>query len=167
MKEQKNNNIQSNLNLIDIIMEIFGWLLLCAIWVFTIRNFSEMPDIIPIHYDFLGHADRFGPKEKLFDLLIVVSILFVGLTILSKFPNAFCFFTKKIEENIKNQYFNPIRIIRYTKLTILIFISMIVFNNIYTREENYQNLGVWFGPLFLILIFIPLGYPIIKSLKLS
>jgi hydrogenase-4 membrane subunit HyfE len=55
--------------------------------------------------------------------------------------------------------------IRYLKLIIVAIFGLIAFKTIQNATGQADGLGVWFLPLALGLIFIPLTYYIIKILK--
>ncbi len=41
-----------------------SFLLLVLVFALVIFNFKTLPDIIPVHFNFLGEADRFSGKES-------------------------------------------------------------------------------------------------------
>jgi uncharacterized membrane protein len=154
------------LNITDKIFEAAGWLAVLAIWVLTISAYSKLPEIIPIHYNGAGEADGFGGKKNILALPIVSTILFVGLTILNKFPQVFNYPADMTEETALTQYTGATRFIRCMKFIVVIIFGAIAFETIQNQNGNEQDegLGIWFLPLTLGLIFIPLAYSVIRSL---
>ncbi|MCC5946437.1 MAG: DUF1648 domain-containing protein [Bernardetiaceae bacterium] len=157
--------IKLELTTIDKTLELLGWLAIIAIWVLAISNFAKLPDTIPIHYNSVGEADGFGDKTNILILPIIATILFVAMTILNKFPHVFNYPTEITRDNALSQYTNATRIIRYLKFLIVVSFAFIVFKTIQSANGEATELGVWFLPLFIGLIFIPLTYFILKSLK--
>ena len=151
----------------DKIFEIVGWFLLFSIWFLTVINYSNLPETIPIHYNGQGKVDRFGGRATIFSLPIIATILFIGMTILNKFPQVFNYPTKITEDNAFNQYTNATRLIRYLKLIIVLVLGLITFRTIQNANGDSEGLGIWFLPLIIGLIFIPLTYFIFKSLKVK
>ena len=149
----------------DIFLETTGWLLVFAVWVFIIAVFESLPDIIPIHYNAQGTPDNFGNKWMILALPIVSTILFIGLTILNYFPETFNYPVKINEENALKQYRYATRLIRYLKLVIVIIFGLVLYQTTRFSKTNNEGLGIWFLPLVLGLIFIPLIFYIIKSVK--
>ena len=43
-------------------------------WVYTILNFNNLPDVIPVHFDVNGDPDGFGSKYTIWFLLIVATL---------------------------------------------------------------------------------------------
>ena len=155
--------IKLELTIIDKTFEILGWISMLAIWVLTISNYRNLPDTIPIHYNVAGQADGFGGKGNILALPLVATILFVGLTILNKFPHVFNYPTTITKDNALQQYTNATRMVRYLKFIFVVIFGLISLQTIRNVNEQTSGLGVWFVPLTLGLIFIPLTYFVIKS----
>src|SRR5690625_2459696 len=147
--------------------EIFGWILNLAIWILTLSSYTDLPDTIPIHYNSAGEADRFGAKTHLLALPLIATIIFIGLTILNRFPHIFNYPTNITAENALRQYTLATRLIRYLKNCIVIIFGLIILQTIRNVNGQTDGLGVWFLPLTLGLIFIPLIYYVVKSFQKS
>jgi len=157
--------LKLELTLVDKSFEIVGWILIFAVWGLTITNYTSLPDTIPIHFNGSGQADGFGGKMNIFTLPLIASILFFGLTILNKFPHIFNYPSIITADNALSQYTNATRLIRYLKLIVVVIFGLITYMTIQNANEHTDGLGVWFLPLTLGLIFIPLTYFVIKSIK--
>lgn len=157
--------IKIELTVTDKAVEIIGWFALLAIWVLAISNYSNLPDTIPTHYNGMGNADGFGNKTNILILPLIANILFVGITIINKFPHIFNYPTQITVENALRQYTNATRMLRFMKLILVILFGLITFKTIKGANGQSFGLGVWFLPLTLGLIFIPLTYFIIKSFR--
>lgn len=163
MKERPRLNLE--LTQADKSVEIIGWLLIFAIWGLTILSYQNLPDTIPTHYNGAGVADGFGDKWRIWTLPLIATVLFFGLTILNKFPHIFNYPTAITEENALKQYTNATRLIRYLKVIIAVIFGLIAFLTIRHANGQTDGLGVWFLPLTMGLIFMPLIYFLIKSIK--
>lgn len=162
---EKRPRIKLELTATDKVFELIGWLSIVAIWWLTLAAYGDLPDTIPIHYDGTGQADRFGGKENILILPVVATVLFVGLTILNRFPHMFNYPRSITKENALAQYTNATRTIRYLKLALVIVFGIIAFRAIrYSGEEVYGS-GAWLLPLILVLIFLPLVYFAAKPMK--
>ena len=147
--------------LFDKALEILGWILVFAIWILVITNYITLPDTIPIHYNGVGVADRFGGKENILTLPIVATVLFIGLTMLNQFPHLFNYPTPITEDNALRQYIYATRLLRYLKFIILVIFGAITWQTI----SNVHNIGIWFLPMTVALMLIPFIYFLIKSLN--
>ncbi|PIE50230.1 MAG: hypothetical protein CSA38_04350 [Flavobacteriales bacterium] len=153
--------IKLNISTTDIIIEIIGWLMLASIWVFTVLNYNDLNEVIPTHYNAKGEADAFGNKANIFQLPMVITILFIGMTILNRFPHIFNYPVEITAQNAKYQYENATRLIRMLKLVFVFIFGVIIFETV----GNKHFISIWFLPLLFILIFTPIIYYLIKSSK--
>ncbi len=157
--------IKLKLTTTDKTFEILGWVSILTIWVLTITNYTNLPDTIPTHYNGAGQADGFGGKGSILTLPLISTVLFVGLTTLNKFPHIFNYPTNITADNASRQYTNATRLIRYLKFIIVVIFGLIALQTIRNANGRTDGLGVWFLPLTIGLIFIPLIYFAIKSFK--
>ncbi|MEQ1586587.1 MAG: DUF1648 domain-containing protein [Cyclobacteriaceae bacterium] len=157
--------IKLELTTADKTFEIVGWLLIVAVWGLTITNYSNLPSTIPTHFNASGQADGFGGKSTILTLPLIATILFIGLTVLNGFPQVFNYPTNITHDNAFRQYTNATRLIRYLKLIIVFIFGLIAFKTIQNANGEADGLGVWFLPLTMGLIFIPLTYFVVKSFK--
>lgn len=157
--------IRIELTTTDKVVEILGWITLLSIWVLTVTSYPNLPDTIPIHYNGAGKADGFGSKINMLMLPFIATILFVGMTIANKFPHVFNYPTKITKENAFRQYTNATRMMRFLKLILVVLFSLIAFKTIQGTRGQSAGLGIWFLPLTMGLIFIPLTYFIVKSFR--
>ena len=161
----KRPKIKLQLNQTDKILEVLGWVSVVGIWALTLTNYSILPEIIPIHFNGAGKADGFGNKTHIFVLPIISTLLFIGLTTLNKHPHIFNYPSQITKENAVDQYTNATRMIRVLKLVIVVLFGLIVFRKIQIVNGHADGLGTWFLPLTMGMIFIPMLYFLIKSLK--
>jgi len=149
----------------DKLFEIAGWLLISVVWGFTLTNYPNLPETIPTHFNGAGEADGFGGKATILTLPFIASILFIVLTILNKFPHLFNYPTNITHDNAFKLYTNATRLIRYLKLIIVFIFGLIAYKTMQNAKGEADGLGVWFLPLTMGLIFIPLIYFVMNSLK--
>lgn len=157
--------IKLEITTFDKTLEILGWTSILVNWVLIITNYANLPDTIPTHYNGAGQADGFGGKVSILTLPIVATQIFIGLTILNQYPHIFNYPTNITPNNALRQYTNATRMIRYLKLIIVVIFGLITFKTIQNANGSTSGFGIWFLPLVLGLIFIPLTYYVIKSFK--
>ena len=151
----------------DKLLEVGGWIILSLLWLILILKFTYIPDTIPIHYSVTGKPDSFGNKTTIFLLPILGTLLFVGMTILNNYPHIFNYPTKITNRNAERQYKIATKLIRYLKFIIVLTFSLIVFMTFQTVNDKLSGLGIWFIPIIIGLIYIPLIYAIIKLFKIT
>jgi len=114
---------------ISFALKIISFLLLIFIWIFTILNFKNLPETIPIHYSFDGTPDGFGSRSTIWCETGLATILLLFLIYVSKKPN---FPLLNIPQNIKD---NPI--LTEFVVSVLLLIIMLIFADI--NYESIQN----------------------------
>ena len=149
----------------DKLVEALGWLILLALWGWTITHYSSLPETIPTHFNAAGEADGFGSKVSIFALPVIATLLFIGLTVLNRYPQSFNYPTTITQDNAFRQYTLATRMLRYLKLVLVIVFGGIEFMTIQNATGKAAGLGAWFLPLTLVLVFFPLIYFLIKSVQ--
>lgn len=132
--------LKAELTTLDKTLEILGWTSILAVWFLTITNYTNLPDTIPIHYNGAGQADRFGGKATILILPLIATVLFVGLTILNRFPHIFNYPTNITQDNALSHYTNATRMIRYLKLIIVVIFGLIAFRTIQNANGKADGL---------------------------
>ncbi len=156
--------IKPKLTTADTVFEILGWILVFAVWAFTIVKYASLPEIIPIHYNLAGEADRFGGKANILTLPLIATVLFIGMTILNKYPHIFNYPTRINKDNALRQYTIATRMVRYLKFSVVLIFGLLAVETVRNAESQPSELNVWFLPLTLGIIFVPTIYYIMKSI---
>jgi len=126
----------------------------------TTANYKILPDIIPIHYNVAGEADGFGSKTTILTLLVIASIIFVGLTIVNRFPHILNYPTVITNENAQRQYTIATRLIRHLKLATVLIFGYLVFATNQCAKGQVDRLGAWFLPIAFGSFFVHLKFTI-------
>jgi uncharacterized membrane protein len=165
MTPKERPKLKIQLTLSDKVLELLGWGVLLALWVWTGTSYSSLPDSIPTHFNAAGEADGFGRKASIVGLPLIATLLYIGLTLLNRFPHIFNFPTPITPDNALSQYTNATRMIRFLKLILVVVFAGISFQTIQQANGTGEGLGLWFLPLTLVLIFMPLLYFVVKSFQ--
>ncbi|MEP7233817.1 MAG: DUF1648 domain-containing protein [Ignavibacteriota bacterium] len=154
-----------NLTSVDKAIESLGWALLLMLWVFTLLTYSSLPETIPTHFNIAGKADNYGGKITIIIMPIIGTVIFIGLSILNKFPHIFNYPRNITEENALRQYTIATRLIRYLKSGIAFISLLLVYLTSRAALESQIGIGWWGLPLVLCVIFIPVIVYSVKSFK--
>lgn len=141
----------------QIVIELMAILLLLSIFIYLILAWGSLPDQIPGHYNGAGIVDRWGSKNEIWILPIMGLILYILITVISRFPAIWNVPVKITDENREYVYSNLKSMLIIVKLDMVIIFSYLVYSDI-----NTQFLGVWFLPLVFIILFGNIIYYIIK-----
>ncbi len=162
---EKRPKPEIELTQLDWVIEVLAWFTIIALWVLTLVNYKHLPDSVPTHFDASGHVDSYGSRWTILLLPIISSILFLGLSILNKFPHVFNYPTAITPQNAQQQYTIASRLIRYLRFALTLIFTLIAYKTLQTIDGKSNGLGVLFLPLTLALIFIPLVFFIVKMFK--
>ncbi len=149
----------------DAFLEMLGWATLGVLWFLTLYNYSSLPSTIPTHFNASGQIDNYGSKSTILILPIIGTVIFVGMTLINKIPHSFNYPRKITPENAEIQYTYATKMIRYLKLMILIVFSSIVYITNLAVASKSDGAGIWFVPVIVGSIFMPVIYFIIKMIK--
>ena len=147
-------------NKIDIAMEIICLVLLVSIVLYLTINWSNIPDKVPMHYDWSGNIDRWGSRGEIVILPIMSWVMYLFLTGVEQFPRIWNTGVTVTVENQARVY----RVLKYMIKTLkLIVVVDFVFMDACTLMGT--GLPVWFTPVFLIITFGDLLFWIVKLVK--
>jgi len=149
---RKRPKIKTGLTVFDLVVEIAGLIALLAMWIVLMVTYSGLPDVIPINFNHLGQVRSLGTKSSIFNLPVVATVVFAGMTILGRFPHVFNYPVKITDNNAFLQYRNMVRMVRCLKLAIVLILGYVV---LYTVLYVDGIGGVWFMPLTLVIALIP------------
>ncbi len=74
--------------------------------VYLIVHWGLLPDKVPAHYNAMGTVDRWGNKGEMLILPIIGVILWIGMTILERYPHVYNYIVPITEVNARAQYIN-------------------------------------------------------------
>ncbi len=126
----------------DKLVEALGWLILLVLWGWTINHYSALPETIPTHFNAAGEADGFGSKASIIGLPVIASLLFIGLTVLNRYPQSFNYPTTITKDNALRQYTLATRMLRYLKLVLVLDFGGIEVMTIQNATGKGAGLGV-------------------------
>ena len=159
-------DIQPGFTRIDTIMEVAAWLFIIALWLVVVFFYEGLPQIIPTHFNAAGEVNDTGDKMVLFFLPVIGSLMFIAITVLSRYPRIFNFPVDITPENALRQYTNAVRMLRYLKFVIaLIFLWITVVVMLKAGGETSAMIGAWSLPVMMTLILLPLGYFVMKAVR--
>ena len=148
-------------NKFDTLANIFCLLLLIGVSLYLFVSWDKLPQEVPGHYNGAGEADIISSKDSLIFPLVVAWILFIGLTIIERYPqiwNTGVTITEKNRERVYRTLKNMLNTIK--------LILVMVFSYTIVNSSLGLNLSPYFLPVFLLLIFgtlILYGVILVKS----
>lgn len=130
-----------------------------AIWLTTAVavafSWPGLPDKIPMHFDFAGNPNRWGPRLELLIPLAISALLFVGLSILARYPHIYNYTVEITAENAPQQYRLAVRMIRTISLLIQAIFGGVIWV-ILRAAKGLPPPHPWLVPLLVAMIFASL-----------
>jgi len=113
--------------IIYLIMTAIGGLLLLGTTVYTCIMWQQVPEQVPLHFDFSGNVTDYGGKGSMIFLLVIAWVMFVVMTVLVKFPNTWNMPVKITVENAERLYSITRCMLEVVKLlAVLLMIAIII-----------------------------------------
>lgn len=146
------------LSRMDVALEVLA--LAGAVFLLVVPAFyySRLPDRIPVHFNASGVADGWGSKSALFLTPLTALVMYVSLTVLSRFPHKFNYLWEITEANARRQYAIARQMLSAIKVLGMAIFSNITWGTIGTAMGTRQGLGAWF-----LLVTMPLLFGTIIS----
>jgi uncharacterized membrane protein len=143
---------------IDNIIEALGiagllWLLGSSVYFY-----ASLPEIIPRHFNAYGQPDGYSRKEIIWTLPVLGSLLYAGMTLLSRYPHLFNYPQRVTQKNAAELYTLGMRLNKSLRTIIACLLAYMNHSVIQTSLGNQSGLGIGFTPVVLALIFGTIAY---------
>lgn len=126
-------------------------LILAAVTVFVFLSWSDVPDRIPIHYNFAGEANGYGGKGSIILLIAISWITFLILTISVKFPDKWNMPVEVTEENKSRLYAITRALLEFMKFVCTILFAVTILASL---VEIPMMSSIMVGLIVLILLAV-------------
>ncbi len=123
------------LTTLDKVIEALCWSGLAATWLAAFIAFSQLPEIIPTHFNGSGQADGYGSKSTIWLLPVIPTILVAGLSFLNRFPHTFNYLEEITPANAEKNYRWGTRLLRYSKLFVVLLFGAILGQVIFAARQ--------------------------------
>ncbi len=152
---------------IDLILDVLCITLLVIMWGYVITTYGELPDEIPTHFNGKGEVDGHGKKTFIWSLPAISTFTFLLMFVLNKFPHLHNYMTNITEDNALKNYKLSTRFVRFINAVVLLIFAYITYTVSRTHVDGVDPLGVWFVPITLLVVFIPIIIYFIEFRKIN
>lgn len=142
------------------LMQILSFSMLIGTFLFLIVYWDSIPDKIPAHYNALGEINRFGKKSELLFCPIIALIIYLGISILERYPKAWNTGVNITPENRDFVYSQLKNMIITEKFAVVFTFSFFTIMSALSLP-----LPLWFLPIDMLIVFLPIIYYGIKNFK--
>lgn len=155
--QEDKSTFERTLRIASLVGVVFLFFLVVVYW-------SHLPDSIPIHYNAAGKPDSWSGKWSLLILPIVCLVIYIGLSILTRFPHLYNFPWKITEENKERQFHLAQMLVLSIKTEGIWLFGYIQWQTVQIALGKSDGLGTSFSFIFLGVIFGTIGIYIMKAL---
>ena len=135
-------------NIIDWVLNGVCMAVMVAVTVLTVVRWNELPDRIATQFGMNGEPQGYGGKGNLIAILVVMFIMFIGITLTEYFPKLWNLPVKVTESNCYVVYRLTKYFIETIKLLLVICLAVLI-----TCTVLQRNIPVWYTPVELVSIF--------------
>ncbi|EGQ26347.1 hypothetical protein HMPREF9372_1627 [Sporosarcina newyorkensis 2681] len=132
---------------------------------YLLLHWNRLPDQIPAHFGANGEVDRWGSKFELFILPAIALFLWIGLSVLEKYPHLYNYINLH-PDNVEIQYRYGVIFMNVMKnlSTLLMAFIMWQLTDIALGRTESLNMPIFIG--ILAVLFISMGYYFYRMIKL-
>jgi uncharacterized membrane protein len=138
---------------LEIYCEVVAAVAIAFVFIYLSATWMTLPDKVPTHFNFAGTPDQWGSKYSLLLLLGVIFVLYVGLSILSRFPHIYNYAFAITDENRLRQYQLARQMVTALKAELICVFVFITWLTINMARGNTGDLTGWFTPVFPVIVF--------------
>jgi len=147
------SKVKNQYSLTDKVLELAGIVTSLVITIVPYLYYAELPDEIPNHFNFKGLPDAWGHKSSIWALPVIAVVLYIGLSVM----NYFLFIKQDVNPMVTddNKILKQVlHLMQYLKLALNLGFLYIVIATIQVAFGKADGLGVWFLPVFIILMTV-------------
>jgi uncharacterized membrane protein len=151
----------------EIILEVISISVLLTFLIFTFFIWPSVPQRIPDHFGWSGMPDSWGSKGMFPTMLYVTLIIFILLSIISRFPRAINFPIPINEDKSKSHLQLRFSVILWLKAELVLFTSYIGIQGIRVALGQAEGLGSYLALMLPVVIFGTSAIFIYRAYKLK
>ena len=146
-------------------LKIISFCLLLFIWDYIFMNYRDLPNYIPIYFDFSGQPTVSAPKILIWFLAAVASFIYLLIFYLTKNIKSSLL---KMPENIKEDSHKAEVIVSIFHLIIMLLLTVISYESISVglgKTESLSPLPIYLIGLLFLAVIIMVVYSYLLSKK--
>ena len=159
-------HVKPEITRFDTVLEFAGWAVFILLWIFVVTSYTSLPDTIPTHYNGALEPDGYGARSSILVLCSIGSLLFIGMSILNRYPYKFNYPVKITEENANRQYNNLTKMVRWLKTLVLAEFGSLAFYTIRISNGEADGFSRMLIPLFLVAVLIAAIFHLLRAYRL-
>ena len=149
----------------EILLEVAAGVVLGVHAILIASTWSTLSDAVPVHFGPSGIPDRWGGKGFFLLPGAVSLLLYLALTVLSRFPHSFNYPWPITGRNVARQYQIGRAMILSLKVESVLIFLYLQWRVVRILERNLEGLGRGFAPAVLILLIGTMTYFVFQAYR--
>ena len=150
---------------LEVMLELVIGIGIVLVFILLASKWQQIPNTVPTHFSASGIVDSWGNKWSLLALPCVEVVLYVILTIISRFPHTFNFPWPITEDNALRQYrIGRLMMISLKAETVWLF-TYLEWQSVQVSIGKAMGLGIAFLPITILAVFGTISVLLYKAYK--
>ncbi len=115
----KRPRVKPETGILDRLLMVGTPVLLVVYIIYIVRIQGDLPEKIPMHFNYKGEPDNWGNRDSIWFLPVLVIMLYATMEAITRIPHLFNYPVEITPENAKRQYTMGIRLIRFINIGIV------------------------------------------------
>ncbi|OPA74632.1 hypothetical protein BVG16_23010 [Paenibacillus selenitireducens] len=145
-------------SLTEIWHDVISIAVICVLILYVGLLWTNVQDIIPIHFNVAGEVDGWGSKYLMLFLPATNLLIFSLLSMISRYPHTFSYPVEITEVNVQEKYGLARMMLSWLKLEITLLSSYVEWSMMQVALGERMGLGSWFLPVSFIAVFGTIGW---------
>jgi len=128
-------------------MAALFWVTFCAVY-----GHDALPDRIPTHFDLAGKPNGWGSPSSLLLLPVLALVLYLGMTLVSRFPSTFNYPVRVTAENRPRLQALSLEMIAWLKVELVCLFTWIQWSIVESVRQGQGGLPVLVVPGSLVVV---------------
>ncbi len=164
---ESNTRVRVPLSALDWLTEGIALAALLSLVAMLISDYPDLPEKVPSHFAADGTPDGWSGRGMVLLLPAVAGVVYLLLTVLSRFPQIYNYPFRVAPGTERAHFAAARRLVIRLKAAIVLVFGYITWATIQTAHGEATGLGLWFAPVFLLLIFGAIGVYFLTARRIA
>jgi uncharacterized membrane protein len=149
----------------ELYCEIVAVVVLIGIAFYLAAIWTKLPAQIPGHFNIMGQPDRWDGRNSIFWMLGITAALYVGISVLQRFPHIYNYPFGLTPQNVHRQYQLARQLLVLIKTEIVCSFVFIQWGIMHVARGLSQTMGPWVVPIMIVAILTTIVQYCIRASK--
>lgn len=138
---------------------------LCWMTYSALYGVDRLPDRVPTHFDPAGNANAWGSPVGIVVLPVIAGGLYLLMSVVSRFPDAFHFPVRSTPMNIARLQAVTLDMIAWLKVELVCLFMVLQWVFIQAARSGQGHLFPMILPVFIVVIFGTIGWHLVSLFR--